>query len=94
MGAMQFVEEGDTLSGPGTGRSAQLERNDISAEFRGRIHGAIQDAHASTSRPIGIAMPWEQPSMSWIFDQSDPLGISIRAAGLGGIMLNQSQHQL
>ena len=73
MGAMQFVEEGDTLSGPGTGRSAQLERNDISAEFRGRIHGAIQDAHASTSRPIGIAMPWEQPSMSWIFDQSDPL---------------------
>ena len=32
------------------------------------MHSAISDAHAVTSRPNQLVLPWEQPCVSWIFD--------------------------
>lgn len=43
----------------------------VSDDFRRCMHDAISDAHAATSRPGEILMPWEQPSMSWIFGSDD-----------------------
>ena len=73
MGALQSIDEsGGTENRRPLGlveTAQQPEQNDM----LNRLHDAIVDAHARTSRPADIVMPWEQPSMSWVFSQDDPL---------------------
>eukprot|EP00435_Cladocopium_sp_Y103_P043649 s2024_g12.t1 len=42
---------------------------------RRQMHEAIADAHALAARPAQLTMPWEEPSMSWIFGSRAPLDI-------------------
>eukprot|EP00435_Cladocopium_sp_Y103_P024661 s285_g6.t1 len=46
---------------------------DLSEEQRRRMHDSIADAHASVARPAQLVLPWEEPSLSWVFGESDPL---------------------
>ena len=48
---------------------------EISPEFRQRMHDTINDAHAISARPSEFVMPWEMPSMSWVFGDGDPFAI-------------------
>ena len=63
------IEQGDERSEP------HGEAAEISPEFRQRMHDAINDAHAISARPSDLIMPWEEPSMSWVFGERDPFSI-------------------
>ena len=63
------IEQGDERSEP------HGEAAEISPEFRQRMHDAINDAHAISARPSDLVMPWEEPSMSWVFGERDPFSI-------------------
>ena len=56
---------------------------DISDEFRSNLHDAISDAHANTVRVDTIVLPWEMPSMAWVFGEGDPLDFPAIAPVLG-----------
>eukprot|EP00435_Cladocopium_sp_Y103_P058699 s1511_g20.t1 len=45
----------------------------LSVDQRRRMHETIADAHALVARPSQVTLPWEQPSMQWIFGDRDPL---------------------
>ena len=52
------------------------EDTTISEDFRDRMHSSISDAHAISSRPNPLVLPWEQPSMRWILSDgadADPI---------------------
>eukprot|EP00435_Cladocopium_sp_Y103_P011314 s1805_g2.t4 len=50
------------------GRAPVANMTDIQ---RRQMHDAISDAHALAARPSQIVLPWEEPSMSWIFGDGD-----------------------
>jgi hypothetical protein len=60
-------------------RAAASDDGVISSEFRQQMHDAISDAHAISSRPMQVVMPWEEPSMAWIFGDRDPLDFPVVA---------------
>ena len=45
---------------------------EISEEFRQIMHDTIAEAHATTARADIIQMPWETPSMAWVFGEDEP----------------------
>ena len=75
MGNRMDVVEGDPVlssEAAGTGPPpVPSAGTDITNEFRVRIHNTIADAHALAARPVDLTMPWEQPSMQWIFSDGD-----------------------
>ena len=72
----------------GVGRMPALDSGaETSDEFRTRLYDTIADAHALSSRPVDLTLPWEQPNMRWIF----PVGatnLSSQAFHLFGTMSN------
>ena len=48
------------------------DEGQISDEFLEQMHRTIDDAHATSSRHVELVLPWEQPSMQWIFSDADP----------------------
>eukprot|EP00435_Cladocopium_sp_Y103_P071119 s179_g36.t1 len=55
----------------------------ISETFRNQMHDAIADAHATSARADTIILPWEMPSMSWVFGDRDPWEVPSVAPVLG-----------
>ena len=72
MGAHQSIAESGQLRSSPHGEGQADSNEQISEDFRRRMHETIADAHATSSRPCEIVMPWEQPSMSWIFSDNEP----------------------
>ena len=71
MGAHQSIAESGQLRSSPHGEGQADSNEQISEDFRRRMHETIADAHATSSRPCEIVMPWEQPSMSWIFSDNE-----------------------
>eukprot|EP00435_Cladocopium_sp_Y103_P035389 s1019_g9.t1 len=55
----------------------------ISDAMRQNMHEAISEAHATTARADLIVLPWEMPSMSWIFGETSPLDFPSIAPVMG-----------
>ena len=72
MGAHQSIAESGQLRSSPHGEGQADSNEQISEDFRRRMRETIADAHATSSRPCEIVMPWEQPSMSWIFSDNEP----------------------
>eukprot|EP00435_Cladocopium_sp_Y103_P020847 s37_g5.t1 len=87
MGSSLSTQSDDAATDECASEPPALRRPDIdcniSESFRANMHEAINEAHATTTRADPIVLPWEMPSMSWVFGETDPLDFPFVAPVLG-----------